>query len=419
MSKPAQHLLEVLDVYFDGGKLNALPYLYTFALEENLYNKSLNMNVSFMDASDIFNKIDFDGTETIKVKFKSPGNEFITMTFQVWKDHVTPSPDSTGSKLIQLFGVTPEHYVQQRIDVNQSHNGKLSDFAQIVYGKFGTKPFECDPTSGRSITIIPGMTPFESMDFLANRSFSGKYPTSWFTFYEGLGDGTGKYYFKNVEKLIEENKGGAIKYKYAPSSVADYDLKKRQFVIDELEITTNKDVLEKMKSGMYASEVKEIDLIYHRVIGSPFVVDEGTFKEFVHLDDSPMSLDSKKQVNTNLAKLNTTYWQTRASDELIYDSFFGAVIPRRLFYLTSLQQVTARIVVPGNSDLRVGKVIDLDMLEQTASTDSREQEHKTSGKYLVSSVIHVCDRESYKCEVRMVKESYRANVRKPEKNFLG
>lgn len=419
MAKPSEHIIEKLEIVFDEGKLNVLPFLADFSLEEDLYRKSLNFNVTFADASDIFNKIDFDGTEIIKVKFKSPGNEFVDIQFQVWKDHVTPSSDATGSKIIQLFGVTPEHYVQQKIDINQSFNGKISDFVKIVYNTFSTKPFDCDPTSGRSITIVPGMTPFDTMDFLANRSFSGKYPTSWFTFYEGLGeDGTGKYYFKNVEGLIDENRESAIDYKYAPSSVADYELEKRQFVIDELEIETNKDVMKKYKSGMYASEVFEIDLIYQKVLPTNFVVDEGVFKQFVHLDKEAMSLDSKKQVQENLGVINTSYWQVRNSESTIYDSFFGTIIPRRLFYLNSLTQVKAKMVVPGNSDLRVGKVINLDMLEQTASTETREQEHKTSGNYLVTNIKHICDRKQYKCVVSMVKESYRANTRKPDKNFL-
>lgn len=419
MDKPSTHIIDKLEIVFDGGKLNVLPYMADFSLEEDLYKKSLNFNVTFADASDIFNKIDFDGMEKINVKFKAPGNEYITLTFQVWKDLVTPSADATGNKLIQLFGVTPEHYVQQRLDINQSYNGKISDFVKIVYGYFGTKPFECDTTSGSSVHIIPGMTPFESMDFLANRAFSGKYPTSWFTFYEGIGDGEGKYYFKNVEKLIEENKQSPIDFKYAPSSVADEDLKKRQFVIEELEIETNKDVMKKMKAGMYASEVYEIDLIYKQVLPTKFTVDEPTFKEFIHLDKDPMSLDSKKQVKENLGVINTSFWQTRMADSFTRDSFFGTIIPRRLFYLNSLSQVQAKMIVPGNSDLRVGKVVNLDMLEQTASTETRDQEHRTSGNYLVTNVRHICTRDSYKCVVKMVKESYRANTRNPEKNFLG
>jgi len=419
MAKPSEHIIEKLDLIFDGGKLNVLPMLHDFGLEEDLYKKSLTISVTFADASDIFNKIDFDGTEQIIVKFKSPGNEFIELTFQVWKDHVTPSTDATGSKMIQVFGVTPEHYVQQKIHINQSFNGSISDFVKVVYGTFGTKSFDCDKTSGRSITIIPGMTPFESMDFLANRSFSGKYPTSWYTFYEGIGDdGTGKYYFKNVEKLIDENKKSAIKYKYAPSSTADTLLEDRQFIIDQLEVEANKDVMKKYKSGMYASQVYQIDLIYQKVIPTNFTLDEKGFKEFVHLDDAAMSLDSKKQISETLGIINTSYWQTRMSEGILFENFFGTIIPRRLFYLNSLDQVKAKIMVPGNSDLRVGKVIDLDMLEQTASTETREQEHKTSGKYLVTNIMHVCDRKQYKCIVKMVKESYRANTRKPDKNFL-
>lgn len=426
--KPSQHLIEILtlesdDAYQGYAFLDLAAVLLECNVTEDIYSKSLAIHVKFFDGSDINNKFDFDGRETIKAKFKSAGNEFIDLEFQVWKDAVTPNPDGTGTKIIDLWGVTKEHYIQQRIDINQSYKGKISEFAKIVYGKFSTgKPFEVDPTSGRLTTIIPGMTPFESMDFLANRSFSGKYPTSWFLFYEGIappGDGTAKYFFKNAEQLIDENKGSALPLTYSPSSVADETLINRQEVIDDLAIVTNKDVMKKFKRGMYASQVNEIDMITHRVLPTNFNIDESRYKEFVHLDDENMSLDSKKQIEENLAIINTSYWQTRTFDSGFAETHFGTIIPRRLFYLNSLQQVVARMQIPGNSDLRVGKCFDLDMLEQTTKSETREQEHKVSGKYWVTKITHNFTRDAYKCFVEMCKESYRANTRKPDKNYLG
>ena len=63
-----------------------------------------------------------------------------------------------------------------------------------------------------------------------------------------------------------------------------------------------------------------------------------------------------------------------------------------------LSQVETRIVVPGNSNLRVGKVVDLDILELAANED-KEQEPKVSGKYLITRLAHTLDRGTYRCSM--------------------
>ena len=82
-----------------------------------------------------------------------------------------------------------------------------------------------------------------------------------------------------------------------------------------------------------------------------------------------------------------------------------------------MSQVETRIVVPGNSNLRVGKVVDLDILELAANED-KEQEPKVSGKYLITRLAHTLDRGTYRCSMILNKESYNANVEDLSKNIV-
>jgi uncharacterized protein (DUF2344 family) len=77
-----------------------------------------------------------------------------------------------------------------------------------------------------------------------------------------------------------------------------------------------------------------------------------------------------------------------------------------------------RLLVPGNSNMTVGKVIDLNMLETTANTETKEQEQKVSGNYLVTRVFHMIDRKEYNMVMVLNKESYRANIDDPSKNVV-
>ena len=97
---------------------------------------------------------------------------------------------------------------------------------------------------------------------------------------------------------------------------------------------------------------------------------------------------------------------------------FTQIIPRRLYYLSALEQIKAKIGIPGNSDLSPGKVINLDMAEVSARQEGREQEGKITGNYLVTRVFHLVERGSYQNSVEMCKDSFRSNVRNPKKNIV-
>lgn len=407
--------LDAIDLIFDGGKYDVLDSFINLRIDEDLDSDSLQMNVSFLDASDISNKIDFDGNENIRVKFASPGQREIDLTFQVYKDMITPDPSNGTAKIVTLFGVTPEHYTQATLDVNQSFRGSISKFAETVYTKLKTKrDLKVDPTTGSLLTIIPGMTPFEAMNFLTSRAYDANFKSSAFKFYEDA-DG---YNFRNVESLIADGKASPITYKQSPSARVQNESEAQQYDIQHLEIDTGKDVMSKIKSGMYASEAKEIDLINQTVIESSFLM-KNQFDEFEHLDDDAMSLDSKKMLNDHFSQINTSYWLVRNIDSLMEESNFTEIIPRRMYYLSALQQVRCKLGIPGNSDLGVGKVVHLDILEMTARTENREPEGKISGNYLVTKVTHLLEKgKGYTQAVEMCKESYRSNVRYPHKNVV-
>ena len=92
---------------------------------------------------------------------------------------------------------------------------------------------------------------------------------------------------------------------------------------------------------------------------------------------------------------------------------------RDRFYGDSLGQVTMNCVVPGNSDLSVGSVLDLSMIETSANKDNPEQEKKISGKYLITEVNHQIIKGAYNCTMACHKSSYRANVTRIEDYVVG
>ena len=411
--KPANQVnLTKVELEFKGEKYDLIPDMLKMQLDESIENNSMSMNITFLDASNLTNKIDFDGTETITVEFNTLGDREVSAKYRLFKNDIIP--DDTGNiKGVVLYGVSEEHFKSAILDVNQSYREQISGFAQNVFDKLGSdKELELHETSGRGVTIIPGMTVFESMDFLASRSYDTKYRSSAFRFYETF-DG---FHYVNIERKIAEGKKDAITY----VKVQDARTQTPKWNhIASLKLDVAKDSMHKIKSGMYASEAKEIDLINHKVITSDFTLAE-KFDEFEHLDSDAMTLESKDFIEDSLKNINTSFWlfsgQTGETDAEALN--FVDIIPRRLYYLSALEQVKASMQIPGNSSLSPGMVINLDMLEITSKTKSKEQEGKVSGNYFVTSVKHLITRDEYICLVNTCKDSYRSNIPNPEKNIV-
>lgn len=411
---PKSRTIDEILFTHSGGELNITDAFHSFQLEEDLFADSIKAKFIVMDASDSFNKVDFDGTETVDVKFASPDQDEIDLTLQVYKTAVTPDPNSGFGKVIEIFGVTPEHFTQSTIDVNKGYIDPIQNAVQDVFDMLGTdRPIDIHDTSGVDRFIIPGMTPYEAMVMLQRRAYSSKFSSSLFTFYESI-DG---FNFHNVEELISKNKKDATTYAYSPSSSLDANSKNRQFMIEDLKMNASKDVMFRIKSGSYANQCKKLDLINQTIQSGIMLVNEN-FGDFEHLDDDAMSFDSKAMIEKHLSTINSTKWihETRADPQL--STNFESLIPARRFYADSLKGVEMTMTVCGNSDLRVGQVINLDMMEQSAKTKAKDQEPKISGKYLINRVLHYIDRKEYTSLVSCMKESYNANVDNPEKNVV-
>ena len=401
------------------GVLNVTNAFSNFEIQEDLFRDSLQMKILVYDAGDSFNEVDFDGTETVDLIFKSmgEGDRQLNITFQVYKVEVTPDPNAGNAKVYQVFGVTPEHYTQSTIDINKGYTSTVKSAVADVYGKIGSsKPISMHKTDGVDTFTIPGMTPFEAFQMLNRRAYSGKYTSSLYTFYENM-DG---FNFHNVEQLIEEGKGSPYKYKYTPDSKLEKTGDpETQFMVENLEIDSNKDIMSRIKQGSYANQCKEIDLVAQKINTNILLVKEN-FKDFVHVDPKgdAMTFDSKEMIDRHLSTINSTKWIHNTRANPLFTNNFKALIPRRRFYYDSLNSVEMRIQVPGNSNLTVGKILELNMLEKSGKTENRQQEPKLSGNWLITRILHMVDKKEYECILVCHKESYRANVEDPNKNVV-
>ena len=420
--EPKNAVIDFCEINHKDGTLNLENAFSSALITESIFQQSLSCRVIVLDADEQLASLDLDGSEELKIGFHSERNRPIKNSFRIYRTHVTPDDTSGGKgKVYELFGMSEEWIQQSTMDINRSFKGTMRNNVVSVWNevkkKTGSrKNLRVHQTTGHATTIVPGMTPFESMEMFERRAYSATYSSSIYKFYESMHG----YNFVNLEQLVATMRQRAIKYKYAPGNLVD-DQKdvQGQYTIESISFPKSKNIIDKIQSGAYASSVKEIDIINQKVDTTELTVKDN-FKDFYHLDKPAISLDKTTIIDESLNTINNTKWINKYLDGQRHrDNNFGAAITRRKFYGDSLGQVKMNCVVPGNSDLGVGMCLDLDMIEASADKETGDQEKKFSGKYFITEVNHQIKSHKYVCTVSCSKESYRSNVPDIKKYIVG
>ena len=420
--EPKNVVIDFLEINHKDGTLNLETAFHSLVVTESIFQQSLSCRLILLDADEKLANLDMDGSEELKVGWHSEKNKQLKNSFRVYRVNVTPD-DASGSKgkVYELFGMSEEWIAQSTMVINRSFNGTIDKAVRSIWNEIRKKTktkknLYTHTCTGHTTTIVPGLTPFEAMTMFERRAYDAKYSSSIFRFYESMRG----YNFFNLEQLIAFTRTRAIKYKYAPGMpIDDQKNVEGQFTIESIAFPKSKNLIDKIKSGAYASAVKEIDIVNQKIDTTELRVKDN-FKDFYHLDKPAISLDKKDIIDESLNTINSTKWLNKYVDGRRHkDNNFGASITKRKFYGDSLSQVKMTCVVPGNSDLAVGTCIDLDMIESSANKEDGDQEKKISGKYFISEVNHQIKSNKYICTLACSKESYRANVIDTKKYIVG
>ena len=164
-----------------GGEVNVTNAWAKITIEEDIYRHSMNCFLAVNDSTGLLDKIDFDGTETFSLKIKSgkPKDPTLALRFRIYKQDISMADDGSKQKTFMLYGVTPEHYTQAIMDINESFKTPIHEAAAKILSKVAKntdrpkdRKINVHNTTGTYTYIVPGMTPYEAMDFLTKRSYS-------------------------------------------------------------------------------------------------------------------------------------------------------------------------------------------------------------------------------------------------------
>jgi hypothetical protein len=257
--------------------------------------------------------------------------------------------------------------------------------------------------------------PFTVLIWLASKSVpevSGD-ATAGFVFYQTQ-DG---FQFRSIDKLISQPKKAT--YIYSPTTVTyDEDENKvnNDFKILNYITEKNQNLIEKLRLGTYAS---------HRTFFNPLDFSFTNYQEGV--------FDSKKYTNKseNLGSKDLRLPKVQEGSDLSLGDVPSRIITavldigtmevdvsrddnnadptlnqsQSLFRYNSLFTQTMNVMIPVNTDLRAGDIIEC-LFPKVSISDKKEYDSETSGLYMIKELCHQFDTTSSYTSLKLIRDTF-------------
>lgn len=369
------------------GSVNPSDQITFIDIYEDFNSPSLYAEITFSDNINLLNDFPIIGEEELQITFQTPGLTYPTTyklnSFSV--SNVQQSENSKGFQYVVKF-TSKEQLVQGNINILQSYNENINEIVKNIFNRYlaTDKVVSIDPCKGNEPITFPKLTPFSAIDMLRQRAVHPKYLSSSFVFYENQ-DG---FNFKCIEQLIEDGKPNIASKKFYYFSAGKSNPNSEALMfrnIIEFENVFRADITDLIQEGGLKNRVRSFDLFTKNVGDVEFDASK-KFNSFVNLDKKNTLGVSDNLVKDFASKPTFNFFIPKDTNRK--DNFLDNMMGARLSFLKMFNSNVVRIYVPGDSSLKVGDVIELNLPKSSGTTKKPEGEELVGGNYVISRLRH-------------------------------
>ena len=395
-----------------GEALNILPQVITMNVYEDLTKPTLYAEFIMQDAIDIPGNFPIVGEEMIEVQFITPAEGYstpTTYTFQVIEiTDMVEQPDKSYSNYI-IRAVSYQHIKNTQRMVMQSYDdfihsivkSIMKDYLDTELGTPLRKDVFIEETKDTVKLTIPKLRPFAAIDFIRKRSISKDNAKSIFLFYENK-EGFNFFTLDSLVKIGRDQEKRPF-YRVPEStnvtenSADSFSYDKQEFrTIETYEIIVRQSTYKKISGGGLKNTVKSFDITSKKF----------TQRDNLLKDNTPITMDAKGQLSVSNLLINkfkdsgveSVSATTVDIGSNLIDSFGAKEILESFFGENAI-----RILVPGDSDMTIGRIIEVELPDLSTGTTKRDDSRFISGNYLVSKLRHIIAGDEHKMALECVK----------------
>lgn len=438
----------------DGSRsVNITNLIRQMSITEDIFKNTLYGSVSIRDASDLlgglpsqfpilgeeFLEIDYE-VDWLPSPVKAP-----SLRFAVYKISNIQYADNNTKKEYVLHFCSEEHIIDASFVVMKAYSGQHSDNIKSLLQDYlfidkKDTPFKgkriknidkLEPTRGLQNICIPRLPPIQAAQLIARRSISDtqEFNSGTYLFFENFKG----FNFCDIEYLIKEGiqkakSGGALKsdsdFRYVFENPMINPKKSQPREKQTILKMTHKsffDTIEKLKNGMFESDVLVYDYVDHKTIPTRFRFldndDKTNSKALVlggqngtsYPENSVTFMKSVTSTDDKDIKYSRFFFIPKDTSATNQDTFLDIIYPARASYFTRLAQNMMTLDVYGNPNINAGDAIFIQVPEGNPNEPSNLNNF-TSGFYLVCTINHIFTQTTYQAKYDVYKNAFSAKV---------
>lgn len=386
-------------------------------INESLFSASLQTEITVADGINFFERARLSGNEKVSILIQrnEPGDNKKKYEIECYvaniQDYSKPRP---GVQVYRLVCVSKHAYYNTFKRLDRSFKGSMGALVyNICKYDLDVEPHKIlRETKGMLKGVFPHMKPIDAIVWLTRNSTDNSTP---YYFYETLKDGlifdsqeslylADTYRTYQQDPFFAEVPGTEENFEDALSKIikisSEFDMGK-YFAIND---------------GGYASSVKSVDISSKKYINSKFKYDDGKMQKMnankpfasgINFNDQELVEFSGSKIHH--ISLNKYAYNTRGDN---YHAPIVDTLAQKQAYHINLGYMGQDLVIAGDFDISVGKVIELEILKASDPTildddNTRKNmiDNIQSGKYLVTEIAHVFTDSQYILDIGVQKDS--------------
>jgi len=383
--------------------------IYSMMFTESIDETFISGIVNIVDSENYLDNFPIIGEETLEISIEDFfGEEY------VWRMRVVATTDvkldTVGTKQEYGLKVISSDFVNtDNQEIRRSFKGTPSNTAKKIFDDYFVtdRELDIDESDGDQTFVIPCKTPFETMTFLARKSFSIEYPSSSYRFFETRND----YKFATFEGLIKRGKEKTLKEDrfityIDPKLLGSDSLAAMRNMVSYRPIQRF-NLVNEMRQGGMVSELTLLDL-------GQKTVEEKVYKHYEQndieeTDSRTRDYHTQKYIRDNFQKENSLARYIVYNDTTKPDQYYDNILPKRISTEYYLGSISMQATMYGSLDLTVGDVVYVDLPKPEVARD--DEEHNTlSGFYIVRKILHQYGMNDWMMDVQLSKTSLRGEL---------
>lgn len=408
-----------LEIVGKNARIDVRHLMVNLTIFEDLFSPFITGNIVLNESLDLINKLPLIGEEYLEMHVFTPGfeglpNKEFKGRFYIYK---MGERTNTAERAVAytLHFVSTEAIKDVNKKLYSAQAGYCHDIVRriLVEDQMGLttiKTANIEETVNGIKFVANNWSPLACIQYATAHSLNRRNIGS-FLFYENR-EGfnfislSSLYSQESMQSFINDNYRRDIDSQGQATRNIQEDFKR----VTEMVMPDGFDFVERIKSGMYKSNLTSYDFVTKRF--KTFTYDGyNNFAVYPHLNNFPLT-SGNALATPEAAHYNnfTHYGLHNGYGDTSSTPFFL----QRKGMIAMAEAFKLEITVPGRTDYTVGKVVDLTAYRNepidNRPGDSDDKDPTLTGKYMVSTVTHRINNREHTCLMQLIKDSYVTDV---------